>query len=259
MAHKVVYLKAKVGMQSLIGASSKRPTSWGNYFWLDDGKLRTDYGMQYRVANMWSENLEHARDNFLQTEQNKNVVRCLMWDCGPQRGKFVLIQDDRIPADYYYQKLCFTGGFPPDLDSLREMYAIVGDPNNELEQYTDPEKYHAARGGSYNAKTGVISYTFKEQSTRPLKSEFTIEQAKELKAIHGIDVEEELAKILHDTIKKEIGNKPLNVKCGVEEPDDSWNKPDDQTLRDALNREQELRDAARDGTGANTGGETKAT
>ena len=149
-------LPAKVGIQSLLHImTDKRPVPWGNYFWLDAGKTSDS---QYRVVNMWAENLIHA----IQFLGEDKTVRCLVWDCGMQRGKYVLIQDPRIPEEYYYNKLCFTGNWPPDVPTAKEMYEIVGDPEGELEQFTDPKSYHAKRGREWvSANSTGISTTTK--------------------------------------------------------------------------------------------------
>jgi len=130
---------------SLVGIGGEPPHSWGNYFWLADDS--TDV----RVMNMWMENLEHAATEFLKGDKVKAVVY-------RDQGKaWCLIDDDRIPADYYYNKLCFTGGPTPTLDVARAAYERVGDPENELEQFIDPAAYWKKRGGEWDAR-GFVRY-----------------------------------------------------------------------------------------------------
>jgi hypothetical protein len=48
------------------------------------------------------------------------------------------------------------------------MYALLGDPTNELERYYDPEMYHAKRGEDYHPGGWVTIHTSdrEEQSKR---------------------------------------------------------------------------------------------
>lgn len=125
---------------SLIGTGNARPVSWGNYFWLADGAVAV------RVMNMWMENLDAASDQYL----DGGEVRARIYRDGGEA--WCLIDDDRIPQNYYYNKLCFTGGTKPTLDVARDAYAHVGDPDYELEQFIDPAAYWKKRGGEYDAR-----------------------------------------------------------------------------------------------------------
>ena len=156
-------IRASIGCMSLIGTGSQRPVSWGNYFWFSE-----DEGRSLRCLNMWAENLEEACKRFLPD----GMVMVATWR--GDRGGFAIIVDERIPKDWLYQKLCFTGGYGPSIQQAREMYELVGDPDNELEQFTDPVAYYAKRGGSYDPKTGVIRYTIPARS-KPLDTKWTVE------------------------------------------------------------------------------------
>lgn len=130
---------AKVGMMSLIGASGKPPISWGNYFWLQNGP---------RVLNFWAENLQYARIEFLHDDM-VNIKRYEEW---------CIIADDRIPNEWYYDKMCYTGGKRPPYEAAVEFFAYHGDPTNELESFTNPVAYYHKKGAEYNINTGIISY-----------------------------------------------------------------------------------------------------
>lgn len=131
-----VYLPAAVSGQSLIGVGHQRPCSWGNYFWIDE----------VRILNMWAENLETARERFL-TDNKVKVLRS---------GNRAIVIDDRIPDEWLYNKLCFTGGGSISLEQAAIFYAILGDPDNEIEQFIDGKSYYAKRGGRVNGT--FISY-----------------------------------------------------------------------------------------------------
>jgi hypothetical protein len=147
---------ARVGMQSLIGVGPHRPTSWGNYFWLIGDT-------EARVANFWAENLKTARERFLED----GLVEIVEWKMPHDKYVivFAIIDDARIPADWYYDKLCFTGGWRPSLEIAKEMYAIRNYPDaeSELEEWTDPVSYYAKRGGVYNPATGIIRFTIRSE------------------------------------------------------------------------------------------------
>lgn len=153
---KKTSVPAKVGMHSLVGVGKQRPTSWGNYFSLSqthEQMIRMHPAA--RVWNFWAENLEAAVDVYLKDK----MVDIIQYKNG------CIILDKRIPEDWYYNKLCFTGGYPPDIDEAREIYNILGDPNNEFEQFIDPVEYYAKRGGTYNIDTGIVRYSFNTSST----------------------------------------------------------------------------------------------
>ena len=130
MIGEIVKVPAIVGGKSLIGVSKERPCSWGNYFELYNGP---------RVWNFWAENLETAKERFLED----GLVQIIRYDRG------CIIWDARIPDDWYYNKLCMTGGPAISLEIAKEIYEILGDPDYELEQWIDPYSYWKKRGGEY--------------------------------------------------------------------------------------------------------------
>lgn len=142
--------KAVVGMKSLLGMRpGPYPLSFGNYFSLADGT---------RVLNFWAENLTEAASRFLADGQ----VEVSVWEWSGSQGttQTCIISDERIPPDWYDNKLCFTGfGRPPE-SIVREIFAVLGDPGYELEYYDDPEMYFAKRNqrilpsGALTCKSG---------------------------------------------------------------------------------------------------------
>lgn len=132
---------AKIGMASLISVGNKRPASWGNYFSLYNGP---------RVLNFWAENLVAANKRFL--DGMVNIKRYENW---------CIIADDRIPNDWYHDKMCYTGGRMPPYEAAIQFFAYHGDPSNELELFTDPVSYYKRQNGVYNPETGSVSYNCK--------------------------------------------------------------------------------------------------
>jgi hypothetical protein len=133
------------GFQSLIGVPIQdEPISWGNYHSLViDNK-------DYRVGNMWYENLVTSRKLFL--PDNEVNVRIY--------SNFLLIDDERIPYEYYYHPIHLSY-METDLDEVKDAYDYWGDPSNEFEQYTNPKSYYEKRGSSYCEKTGIITTQIK--------------------------------------------------------------------------------------------------
>lgn len=152
---ETISVPAKVGGMSLIGVGPLRPTSWGNYFWLASGE---------RVLNFWAENLTAAVEQFLPDGMVTIVKYTWVAKAYGDPLKMVtntacIIQDERIPPEWYYNKLCSTGGTRPSAEVAQDIFAILGDPYNESEQYTDPVSYYAKRGGLY--RDGCVSYAVK--------------------------------------------------------------------------------------------------
>ena len=149
-----------VGPMSLIGVRGTPPHPHGNYFWLVDGP---------RVVNMWAENLKAAARRF-------NLVEVSGWWWGdPERdwardSGWFLVDDPRIPDGWTQLKLCFTGGRRAPLDVATEMYGVLGDPHNELEEWTDPVGYWKKRGWIY--QNGWLSQSA-TSSTRELETPLT--------------------------------------------------------------------------------------
>lgn len=147
MKTEIKKIPAKVGMMSLIAVKGKnRPASWGNYFWIDN----------IRIVNMWAENLETLVSN--KTLEDKMIELKIYY---VNQDMYGLVIDKRIKPDWLYNKLCFTGGVSPPIECIKDMYLIVGDPENEIEKYENPKKYYEDRGWLYNSN-GSVSYRFKQ-------------------------------------------------------------------------------------------------
>ena len=133
-------LEIKCSFMSCIGVGGSPPHAWGNYFAL--GPIR--------VLNMWWENLEAADKRF----NLGGIVRARVY------SEWCLIDDDRIPKEWYYNKLCFTGSRAPSKEIAKDMYEFLGDPANEYEQFENPHEYHRKRGGEYKEVDGrgYVSY-----------------------------------------------------------------------------------------------------
>lgn len=104
MGNKVL-LNTTISGSSLIGVIGKIPVSWGNYFWLESG---------HRVVNFWAENLEAL---------GLTEVECEEYEYNG--AKFAVITDKRIPEDYYYKGLCFTGGKWVSPEILQSMIDVM--------------------------------------------------------------------------------------------------------------------------------------
>lgn len=66
------------------------------------------------------------------------------------------------------------------------------------------EYHNSNTGGTFNEMTFTIEKTAVQAKTRALKAEYTVELAQDLKAVHGLDAESELANILSTEILFEI-------------------------------------------------------
>ena len=142
------YVDPKITGRSLIGVGSKRPVPWGNYFWLNEG----------RVVNMWAENLEHL----VNTGILDNNIEVLVYTIDDY--SWVLIIDKRVPPEYLYNKLNFTGSRRPSVEIAEHIFSIIGDPTNEIELWLDPVEYYKKRGSEYNPKTGIITTKINSKS-----------------------------------------------------------------------------------------------
>jgi hypothetical protein len=174
MKYEDKYIKAVSTGGSLIGTGTSRPVSWGNYFYMGEHK---------RVLNMWEENLEDAVGKFLLDGLVK--VR--------DYGDVLIVIDDRIPSNYYYNKCCFTGCGKVSLEIAKNIYETLGDPTNELLQFIDPHKYHEIRGGCYNVMESgeaYISYPATNKG-RKLNEKWTCEIEQNPHSICGRDILEE--------------------------------------------------------------------
>jgi hypothetical protein len=213
MAYTIETISTATGAQSLIGVHGEAPHSWANYFWLQDGG---------KVINFWLENLEAADLKF----ELDGKVRVRNYTTS--NGKYTFIDDERIPKEWYYNKLHQAGAL--SIEDLTELYEYVGDPDNELEQYTDPKSYHEKRGQTYKeytlpdgTKSAIISYnvtakediklaTFKSKISEDsgffyapyvpkIPADFGIIEIQPGTTTYGLDVEEELTKILMKDIE----------------------------------------------------------
>ena len=79
--------------------------------------------------------------------------------------------------------------------------------------YATADAENLAGNGSGNAKMGAMGFTIDKTSvsakTRALKAGYTMELAQDLKAIHGLDAESELANILSTEILAEINREVI--------------------------------------------------
>lgn len=155
--YKVMETKipADVGMMSLIGVRSPFPVGWGNYFWFsrecNPPEIQTEAYEGIRCLNMWAENLREAKNRFL----HDGMVKVRIYSEGLRH--WCIVVDKRIPSDWLYNTLCFTGGYRPPREACYDIYQILGDPNNEMEQFEDAEMYYAKRGGKLH-QNGIVSY-----------------------------------------------------------------------------------------------------
>jgi hypothetical protein len=89
----------------------------------------------------------------------------------------------------------------------------LGDPLANLDLYTTPEaEALGASGGEQFAEMGfTIEKATVTAKSRALKAEYTLELAQDLKAIHGLDAETELANILSTEIMAEINREVVRT------------------------------------------------
>ena len=151
---------------SLIGVNGYPPHTWANYFsFYVEGVSGLESG-SLRCLNFWYENAQGAISRFC----NDRLIRVRVWGWKTPKTslpcRVCIVDDARIPDNWYYNKLCFTGwGYPPT-DVVRDIYNHLGDPTNELERFTNPLKYHERRGGVYNEKTGTIHYKITSDTSK---------------------------------------------------------------------------------------------
>lgn len=148
---------------SLVGIGRKRPCSWGNYFWMLDGKD------EIRILNMWWENLKsltEPHNEYLIPPLNDYQVEVRIYTEPKTRKKWGLIVDERVPKDYLYNKLCFTGGTLPPIDIAKDMYDVIGDPDYEFERFIDTASYYRKRGGHYCPETGIVTYDLRKETKK---------------------------------------------------------------------------------------------
>ena len=136
---------------SLIGVHGEYPLSHANYFWLGNT----------RILNFWIENLKEANIRF----DLKNEVKIRDY------GKVAIIDDERIPKEWYHNELCCTGGPRLTVEQAKDIYEYLGDPTNEFEQYVDPKSYWEKRGATYS--NGYITHNIVAKD-RKLKGDWTL-------------------------------------------------------------------------------------
>merc|ERR1712167_455921 len=78
--------------------------------------------------------------------------------------------------------------------------------------------------GNFNEMAFVIDRQSVEAKTRALKAEYTTELAQDLKAVHGLDAETELANILSTEVLAEINREVIRTiyriaKLGAQQTD----------------------------------------
>lgn len=186
-------VKIRLNTMSLIGTGTKRPTSWGNYFSLSLEEANNAWLPGVYVLNFWWENLEAADKRFSLGGEVDILLITVTYDVQVKR-QWCIIYDTRIPEDWYHNELCFTGGGRPPVEVAEYLYDLLGDPTNQLEQFTDPKSYYLKRGGDYDEKTGIIRYTV---TAAPRKLEnWTIEPMQELRTYCGPELVQDLTKLL---------------------------------------------------------------
>lgn len=163
---EVKMLPIRCAGMSLVGIGPRRPTSWGNYFSLyyaadtQPPVHDLDYD-RVRILNMWWENLEaltRPHNSFLAASIQNGAVEVKIYTDPETKYRWGIVIDKRVPPEYLYNKLCFTGGRMPTEEIARDIYNILGDPNNEIEQYTDPVAYYEKRGAKYDPEKGIITW-----------------------------------------------------------------------------------------------------
>ena len=110
---------AIVSAHSIVGVGKERPTLWGNYFWVRDERMSGDI---IRVVNMWAENLETLVDN--KTLDDGLVELKVYYDSN--NYTYGLVVDKRLPNEWLYNELCFTGSYKPSDECVGDMRSVVG-------------------------------------------------------------------------------------------------------------------------------------
>jgi hypothetical protein len=148
MKKEYVEIPPKYDLHSCVGYNITGPESFpmkcmGNYFWFTDPN---GLSIDSRCLNMGLESMKEASRRFL-NYQNIKVVRYTEL----KRGySWSIVVDTRIPKDWLWPHLYWTGANVPCMEILLDMYAEVGDPTFELEQFTNPASYWEKRGGHYS-------------------------------------------------------------------------------------------------------------
>ena len=155
------WVRPVVGGMSLVGVHGKPPYAHANYFWLDCGS---------RVLNFWAENLEAAVKQFNIDEVHIRRFKGEGFDV-------CLIDDARIPLDWYLKELCFTGSKIPPIEVLEDIFWFGENGfrqfKNDLEMFTDPASYYAKKGWGYHPETGVVTIPVKA-NPKKLQCDWTV-------------------------------------------------------------------------------------
>lgn len=107
--------EAIIGLTSLVGIlSNDYPLKYGNYFGLTNG---------LRIVNFWAENFAEATQRFLLDGK----VKVKVFEYGS--SKIGLIDDSRIPDNWYNKDFCFTGHYRPSQDLLDEISKYLKEKN----------------------------------------------------------------------------------------------------------------------------------
>lgn len=106
-----------------------------------------------------------------------------------------------------------TGGSGADADGVHNSFAVGGGLSTSAGEALGSDSSGA---GSFGEMAFSIEKATVTAKTRALKAEYTMELAQDLKAVHGLDAESELANILSAEILAEINReviRTINVKA----------------------------------------------
>jgi hypothetical protein len=149
---KQVKTKVEFGEMTCMGVARWRgpPYEHGNRFCLMLDESNQGVIGPFSVLNMHQENLEEALGRFL--EDGK--VWITAWLQG-ERGGWCLIQDGRIPHDWYLNPVIWRG--MPSEEIARDILDSIGDgdPHGEIERWIDPDAYWNKRG--YTILRGTVA------------------------------------------------------------------------------------------------------
>ncbi len=167
------YLKVpvEIGEQTCIGGvigQTEPPFLHGNRFYLIIHQPRH---LVVPVLNMTAENLDAAANGWMKDEHwwhtpilEDGKVWTSLWE--EDNRHWCLINDGRIPADWYEKKLTWFGG-DPSLDLATAIYEkFGGDQYGELERWTDEKSYWMKRGWEYTEGSGILKKTILAESRR---------------------------------------------------------------------------------------------
>ena len=109
------------------------PLGFGNYFGF--------HAPGYKCINMWAENLTE----WVKRNEATDIEVAIFGD------KWAFVIDERVPQDWLYPKLCFTGGPWPPAGQMKEILDYAGRPHGDwlcgCEADDDPAGLGG--GGSY--------------------------------------------------------------------------------------------------------------